>query len=316
MGCEKKSCLQCLLISAALADTLRMESLHEPVFNKILDLLTLRDMCSLECVSKTLQRWVVTRHGHLWKVWCERACPSILVSPAKEIFAAQYASHKHLFFRLQRADELAGVGGEDQGPRVAQFNPLGLGVQNPELDDYVLLIDVSLGDEGVLFQSADGKTVRLDRMIVDSSGSKSYRGDCQGVCKPEAEARLRSALQALVERIDGEELFCKLRLMHKAKAEIVVVMNRIAINDVSHQLLDPPKYNFVQHNFYLDLDWSDKRAAQRVKKGRDSKVKINDVMLRVKYFFAKGVDGRQEKLSEALSEDYSFTVRFRGESSY
>ncbi|GAQ88823.1 hypothetical protein KFL_004620040 [Klebsormidium nitens] len=295
---------------AAQANALRMETLHEPVFNKILDLLPLRDMCSLECVSKTLQRWVVTRHGQLWQGWCERACPSILVSPAKKIFSAQYKSYKHLFFRLQRADELVEERGKEEGRRVAEFNPLGLGAQNPELDDYVVLVDVSLGDEGILFQSADGKTVRLDRMVADSSGGKRYRGDCTGVCKPEAEARLCNALQALVERTDGEELFCKLRLMHKAKPEFVVVMKRIAINDVSHQLLDPPKFNFVQHNFYLDMDWSDSRAGKPVKKGRDSKVKINDVLLRVKYFFAKGVDARKEKLSEAMSREYSFTIQF------
>lgn len=244
---------------------------------------------------------------------CGASVPALqLVSPAKEIYSADYKSYKHLFFQLQRADELAGVEEGVEGRGVAEFNPLGLGVQNPELDDYVVLIDVSLGDEGVLFQAADGKTVRRDRLIVDSGGGKRYRGDCTGVCKPEAEERLCRALQALVERTDGEEHFCKLRLMHKAKAEIVVVMKRTAITDVSHQLLDPPKFNFVQHNFYLDEDWSDSRVGKPVKKGRDSKVKINDVLLRVQYFFARGVDARQEKLSEAMSRKYSFTIHFMG----
>lgn len=300
-----------------------MEALNESVFDRILDLLVPEDMCRLECTCKTLQHLVSSRNRPLWKQWCERTCPSITVSLAKELVKAHYSRekdqgfemYKRLCLKLRKADQ-GGEAEEEVGHTFQKFNPLGLGIENCEIGDYILLIDISLGDEGVLFQAADGKGVRSDKLVLDSSGTKFYRGDFAGVCKLEAEGRLCEALQGLVERTGLQNPSCALRLMHKATGEVLVLMRNRAFVEASHQLLDPPKISFVQHNFYLEDDWYERRAPKWLRKGRDSNITVTDLMLRVKYYFKKSVNATKERLSKAISREFSFTLRLSGSSRF
>lgn len=129
-----------------------METLDAPLFDHLLSFITPGKACNLAVCSKTLKELV--DRSCMWKTWCERECPSLTTSPAREHVRAHYdgegdVRYKQLYAKLgkQRCDKL------DSSSRLCICRNKKKAV---ELSDYVMLMDVHVRGEGLLFCSADG----------------------------------------------------------------------------------------------------------------------------------------------------------------
>jgi hypothetical protein len=87
-----------------------METLDEHLFDVLLSFLTPEDALCLGGVSKSLR--LLVGDSPRWKVWCEKACPALMTSPAKELvahFEKEYkpdngpAFYRGLFLKLNKA---------------------------------------------------------------------------------------------------------------------------------------------------------------------------------------------------------------------
>lgn len=123
-----------------------MEDLDESLFDYLLGFLDPKNACKLAVLSTTLRDWV--ERSLCWETWCEQDCPSLTTPIAKELVKMHYGSersrgYKQLFQRLslERSSELE-PGCNRQ-------------IENESLSDFVMLVDIYLNDEGILFCSVE-----------------------------------------------------------------------------------------------------------------------------------------------------------------
>lgn len=191
-----------------------MEKLDAPLFDYLLDkFLAPQEACTLAAVSRTLKTWV---DGSLvWKAWCEKDTPSIKTSPARELVDAFHCSgdgsqgYKQLFLSLsgKRCDVQAATSGT--GITTGNSSKL------PDLADYIMLMDVHVKGEGLLYCSAD--CTELERTSAGckedrESGNYSWEGGTckavvRGIVDPGADLKLYQAIQEVVNNVEPGQYY-------------------------------------------------------------------------------------------------------------
>jgi hypothetical protein len=183
-----------------------MEQLDALLFDYLLGkFLAPQEACTLAAVSRTLKTWV---DGSLvWKAWCEKDTPSIKTSPARELVEALYCSgdgsvkYKQLFLRLS-GKRCVNVQAATSGTGITTGNCSKL----PDLADYIMLMDVHVKGEGLLYCSAD--CTELERTSAGCEEDWEYDsevGTCKavvrGIVDPGSDLELYQAIQEVVDKV-------------------------------------------------------------------------------------------------------------------
>jgi hypothetical protein len=134
-----------------------MEALDEHLFDVLLSFLTPTDALCLGGVSKSLRD--LAGESPRWKEWCEKACPALMTSPAKELvahFEKEYkpdngpAFYRGLFLKMNKARGY-------QSPRFELQCETGSG---PDVGEFLSLMDVfSVDGECIASCSAASRTL-------------------------------------------------------------------------------------------------------------------------------------------------------------
>lgn len=243
-----------------------METLHASVFDRLLSLLTPEDACSLAVVSKTLRGWV--EDSALWKVWCERDCPSLTTSPARELVASLYGAHavgkretyEELFRKLARSRcrEMTA-----RNLQIACHCKPPIETVLPKFEDFIILMDIYVGDKGLLFCSADGSELETD--CRGCQGSFEFFSECSlpwvvkavvgGVLELGQEQDLRAAVKEVVDshskalekgslldyRLHRGLLLFSWKLMRKSDRKVQILFDRELVSHFDNNGLHPDR---------------------------------------------------------------------------
>ncbi|GAQ77891.1 hypothetical protein KFL_000050280 [Klebsormidium nitens] len=222
----------------------KLEALDAPLLDHLLSFLTPNEACKLAVCSKTLKGLIDT--SLLWKTWCERECPSLTTSPARELVRAHYGAegdvrHKQLYAKLgkQRCDKIVSNASECISKSKKK---------EVELSDYVMLMDVHVGGEGLLFCSAEGSEMdpnfqgRQEDWEFENHGDRNCMAVVTGMLEPGAQERIVSAFQevgrnhhdkgyrseapARLSLLEQDVILFSWRLMRKADGAMQVLLDQ------------------------------------------------------------------------------------------
>lgn len=240
-----------------------MEDLDDYLFDYVLGLLTPEDACKLAVLSTAL-KGSVERSLH-WKTWCEQDSPSLTTATAKDLAITHYGerqsrNYKHLFQRLATK-------------RCAKVEPSReCQIEGEGLSDFVMLVDVYLNDEGVLFCSVESSQLGQELRGCTNPTCRNCEQDCQQDC----EASLKGAHKVLSEgklsSIIGQKMVkCERpfpgkkapatinaqlmlgkpevitlswKLMRKSNGKVQILLNRAVPKDVGNQNVDSNRSKF------------------------------------------------------------------------
>lgn len=166
-----------------------METLDAHVFDEVLRHLkvTPAEACRLAVVSKTIRALVKQSSLCSWKDWCERACPSLKTSPAKELVSA-HDEYMELFSKLATLSKERGV------LKTRDYRCELAGAHNEilNLSDFIMLMDIYVEGKGIVFCSAEG--TELDPSVKGFQEEEDFerykdgyrcRAVVQAVCEPD-----------------------------------------------------------------------------------------------------------------------------------
>lgn len=174
-----------------------MEALDAPLFDHLLGFFQPDDASKLAVCSKMLQGLI--NGSAVWKTCCEHECPSLTTSPARELVRAHCGAesdvgYKQLYAKLgnRRGDNIASSAKEPicrgKGGKV-------------ELSDYVMLMDVHVRGQALLFCSADGSEMdpsfqgRQEDWEFDNPRDRKCMAVVAGTHEPGAQERILSAFR-------------------------------------------------------------------------------------------------------------------------
>lgn len=177
-----------------------MDRLDEHLFGVVLSSLNARNGCRLGSTCKTFRRWV--DESHVWRLWLEEDFPSLKTSPIKEIVDSHYGmramglrrSYKQLFLGWWGLPSEASL---PLKPGPAQLE--GEASQLPAIGDFIIILDVLMGDERVLSHTASCEGMVQDVNATDEAGVH-FRGLFRTTCSVEEEGKLRTEFQQLAKK--------------------------------------------------------------------------------------------------------------------
>jgi hypothetical protein len=248
-----------------------MEMLHASVFDRLLSLLTPEEACSLAVVSKTLRELV--GDSAIWRDWCERDCPSLKTSPARELVALHYGAHavgereryKELFRKLARSRCREMTCTASWYRQIACHCKPPIETVLPKIEDFILLMDVYVNDEGLLFCSADGSELETDwrgcqgssEIFPEWSLPWVIKAVVGGVVEEGREQDLHTAVKEVADRHSkalekyrplrkytphtGVQLLFSWKLMRKSDGRVQVLFDRELVSHLDHDGFYPER---------------------------------------------------------------------------
>ncbi|GAQ87494.1 hypothetical protein KFL_003570030 [Klebsormidium nitens] len=152
-----------------------MEDLDDALFDYMLGFIPPEDACKLAILSTTLRNLV--DRSLRWKTWCEQDSPSLTTPLAKELVEAHYGAghpcgYKRLFQRLSIK-------------RCARLKPSCecQMINGEALFDFVMMVDVYLDDEGILFCSAESSELGQELRGCIDPNCQDFKQACGAVLK-------------------------------------------------------------------------------------------------------------------------------------
>jgi hypothetical protein len=224
-----------------------MEGLDEHLFDVLLSFLTPRDALCLGGVSKSLG--VLAGDSSRWKEWCEKACPALMTSPAKELvaqFEKEYkpntgpSFYRGLFLKMNKAKG-------NQSPRFDLYCDPGSG---PDVGEFLTLMDVfSLDGECIASCSAASRVLEGGamgatgvRLGLSTAGQAQFTWSTFLVVK-----KLRDSETILDEYVMNYKDFFSLRqpqlsltwrLMHNSTMRLLTLLERAPLYILSFNNYD------------------------------------------------------------------------------
>eukprot|EP00243_Klebsormidium_subtile_P002060 TRINITY_DN13917_c0_g1_i1.p1 TRINITY_DN13917_c0_g1~~TRINITY_DN13917_c0_g1_i1.p1 ORF type:complete len:336 (-),score=24.64 TRINITY_DN13917_c0_g1_i1:209-1216(-) len=150
-----------------------VEALHVH-FGGMLGFTTPEDACKLAVPSTTLRGRV--NRSLCWKTWCEQDSPSLTTPVAEELVKAHYGArqpgnYKNLFQRLSIQ-------------RCASLKPsCECQVKGEALFDFVMLVDVYLNDEGILYCSTESSEFGQELRGCRAPDCQDFEQECGAILK-------------------------------------------------------------------------------------------------------------------------------------
>lgn len=170
-----------------------MERLDESLFGYLLGSMTPESACKLAVLSTNFRDWV--NRSPFWETWCERDSPSLTTPIAKELLKQHYGarqsrSYKDLFQRLSIK-------------RCARLRPsCECQINGEGLFDFIMLVDVFLDDEGVLFCSVESSELGKELQACRKDDCQDYEEECGSVLKgAHKSARQGEVCSTILQRI-------------------------------------------------------------------------------------------------------------------
>jgi hypothetical protein len=142
-----------------------MEQFDAAVFDVIMSFLNPEDACCMACVSTALRSLV--EESLRWKEWCERACPSLKSSPAKELLSAHFSraadaagpGYRRLYIKLA-TKRRPGCSKPFLDDSMMSFGWQGTSVMLPRLEGFLMLMDIyNLEGECIISCSANAEVL-------------------------------------------------------------------------------------------------------------------------------------------------------------